>query len=252
MVNRALPLAEQVRQQLLQWIRDSTLVEENGALPSESDIAERLSVSRATVRDALSRLERDRIVIRRHGSGTYVNRSVKEFTSSITVLRDPVALIEIAGCKPTIGYQSTQPAVVAGPPAEALSISAEHPAIALSILYLADSQPAMWMEGIIPVEDPQAVTLPPYVTLAQFVSEVTGEIITHSIATVEAATAPGPLARRLKIEPGHSLLRLSDVYLTDEGAPAFYSQTYFAPGVIPVQFLRKTDGDPRRGGLSVW
>lgn len=252
MVEKALPLVEQVRRQLLQWIRDTTLVEDNGALPSESEIAERLSVSRATVRDALSRLERDRIVIRRHGSGTYVNPSVKEFTSSITVLRDPVALIESAGYKAAIGHHESQPAIVSGPAAEALSASANHPAITLSILYLADSQPAIWLEGVIPVEDPQSVKFLRYITLAQFVGEVTGDIITHSIATVEADIAPEPLAQRLKMKPGQSLLRLSDAYLTDEGAPVFYSQTYFTPGIIPIQFLRKTDGVPRRGGVSVW
>jgi DNA-binding GntR family transcriptional regulator len=117
---------------------------------------------------------------------------------------------------------------------------------------LADSQPAIWLEGVIPVEDPQSVKFPRYITLAQFVGEVMGDIITHSIATVEADIAPKPLAQRLKMKPGQSLLRLSDAYFTDEGAPVFYSLSYFTPGYIPIQFLRKTDGVPRRGGVSVW
>ncbi len=252
MIEKAVPLVEQVRQQLLQWIRDSTVVEDDGALPSESEIAGRLSVSRATVRDALARLERDRIVVRRHGSGTYVNRSIQGFTSSIEVLRDPVALIETAGRKSSIGYQDTRPGTVPESAAEALAVSAGHPAIALSVSYLADAQPAIWMEGTIPVEEPKAIKLPPYATLAQFVSQITGQNITHSIATVEAVVADKLLARRLKVQSGQPLIRLFDTYLTGEGAPVFCSQTYFSPGVIQIQILRKTDGVSRRGGVSVW
>ncbi len=37
---------------------------------------------------------------------------------------------------------------------------------------------------------------------------MTGDIITHSIATVEADIAPEPLAQRLKVKPGQSLLGL--------------------------------------------
>jgi hypothetical protein len=40
--------------------------------------------------------------------------------------------------------------------------------------------------------------------------------------------------------------------MTDEGAPAFLSQAYFKPGLIQVQVLRKTDGLPKRGRVSVW
>jgi GntR family transcriptional regulator len=251
-VERAVPLVEQVRQQLLRWIRDETLVADDGSLPSESEIAERLSVSRATVRDALARLERDQVVIRRHGAGTFVNPSVKEFTSGIDVLRDPASLIEATGRKASIGYHDARPSAVAGEAAKALDVSAGQPAIALSVLYLADAQPAIWMDGILPVEDSRAITPPAYATLAQFVIQLTGAIITHSIATLEAATAEADVSQQLKIPPGCPLIRLLDVYLTHQGTSAFYSQSYFAPGLISIQVLRKTDGVVGRGHVSVW
>src|SRR5258706_4089178 len=77
-LERAMPLVEQVRQRLLRGIRDDSLVATNGSLPSEAEISERLAVSRATVRDALEQLERDQVIIRRHGSGTYINPTVRD------------------------------------------------------------------------------------------------------------------------------------------------------------------------------
>ncbi len=46
---------------------------EDGRIPSESDLADELGVSRTTIRDALSRLEIEGTVYRRQGSGTFVN-----------------------------------------------------------------------------------------------------------------------------------------------------------------------------------
>lgn len=50
-------------------------------LPPEGQIAEHLHISRSTVRQALGRLEQDRLIRREHGRGTFVNR--------ITVPVDP-------------------------------------------------------------------------------------------------------------------------------------------------------------------
>ena len=47
---------------------------EGEKLPSESQLCELYGVSRPVVREALSRLQADRVVISRHGSGTFVQR----------------------------------------------------------------------------------------------------------------------------------------------------------------------------------
>lgn len=42
-------------------------------LPSEAELSKQLGVSRATLREALRLLEEEKIVIRRHGVGTFIN-----------------------------------------------------------------------------------------------------------------------------------------------------------------------------------
>ena len=252
MLERAVPLVEQVRAELLRWIRDDTLVDPNGSLPSEAEIAERLAVSRATVRDALARLEQDHVVIRRHGAGTYVNPSVREFTATIDVLRDSAALIEATGRAASIEMHAAQIGRLHALAAQALDVPFDSPAIDLEVLYHADGLPAVWLHGLIPAGDPPPAIPEAYTTLAQFVGDLTGRLTTHSMATLEAAAADARLARLLHLTLGQPVLRLVDVYLDGEGGPAFYSQSYFKPGLIPLQILRKADSVPRRGRVSIW
>jgi len=58
-------------------------------LPTENQLAQRFSVSRPVVREALQRLQTDGVVIARQGSGTYVQRSpsqrVGELTSQLSL-----------------------------------------------------------------------------------------------------------------------------------------------------------------------
>jgi GntR family transcriptional regulator, transcriptional repressor for pyruvate dehydrogenase complex len=58
-------------------------------LPTENQLAQRFSVSRPVVREALQRLQTDGVVIARQGSGTYVQRSpsqrVAELTSQVSL-----------------------------------------------------------------------------------------------------------------------------------------------------------------------
>ena len=74
MLKRNPSLTEQVKTHLKQRIVASEF--EAGRIPSEADLANELSVSRNTIRDALSRLEMEGFVVRRQGAGTFVNQPV--------------------------------------------------------------------------------------------------------------------------------------------------------------------------------
>src|SRR5512136_2126082 len=73
MVRKSLPLARQVMSEILSGLEAGNLARDDGLLPSEAELSKRFEVSRATVREALSRLEQRGVVIRRHGVGTFVS-----------------------------------------------------------------------------------------------------------------------------------------------------------------------------------
>jgi GntR family transcriptional repressor for pyruvate dehydrogenase complex len=70
---RSLPLKEQVLRQLRRLIDEGELGP-GAQLPAERELAERLGVSRGTVREAVQFLQALGLVEIRHGSGTFVRR----------------------------------------------------------------------------------------------------------------------------------------------------------------------------------
>ena len=67
------PLYLQARQHLLALIEDGTF-RPGEQLPSEADLAGQLGISRPTLREALQHLERQGLIVRKHGVGTFVSR----------------------------------------------------------------------------------------------------------------------------------------------------------------------------------
>ncbi|MDX9863592.1 MAG: GntR family transcriptional regulator [Anaerolineaceae bacterium] len=80
-IKRRQPITEQVISLLRGRIRSREYGD--GRLPSESELALEMEVSRATIRTALSRLEAEGLVNRRQGDGTYVNQRIRDVKNHI-------------------------------------------------------------------------------------------------------------------------------------------------------------------------
>ncbi len=253
MLERPAPLAVQVHQQLLRWIRSGAIGDQRGALPSETEIASLLGVSRATVREALAWLQRDRIIYRRHGSGTYINNAVRKLPFTFEGLVDPAALIAAQGYRPTVDEVAVLQEPLDDEVARALEAEPGGDALLWQGRYLADGAPAAWVEAIIPWQAAPGDPPPSpssHLGLSQFILTIAGSAGTHSVATLEAQIAAPKLASRLGLEAGTSIIRMEDIHLTDEGSPVFFTRTYCAPGVLKLQMIRKADTAARH--LSVW
>ncbi len=79
------PLYMKLRQVLEDAIRSGKL-DQGEALPPERDLAELANVSRVTVRKAVEDLVRDGLLVRRHGSGTFVSKPVSRVQQSLSRL----------------------------------------------------------------------------------------------------------------------------------------------------------------------
>lgn len=82
---KTLKLAEQLHEQLLDWIISGTL-KEGDKVPSENELCKSFSVSRPIVREALRKLQLEELVETKKGIGTYVLHSplanLKQFASA--------------------------------------------------------------------------------------------------------------------------------------------------------------------------
>ena len=79
------PLYLKLQQALEGAIRSGRL-KSGDALPPERDLAEYASISRVTVRKAVDELVRQGILVRRHGSGTFVARPVEKVEQPLSHL----------------------------------------------------------------------------------------------------------------------------------------------------------------------
>ena len=72
-------------------------------LPAERQLAEHFGASRGTIREALRRLENQRLLVRRVGSGTFVNYRPKDEAVDISDRTSPIELIDARlALEPTI------------------------------------------------------------------------------------------------------------------------------------------------------
>ncbi|MGH9857366.1 MAG: GntR family transcriptional regulator, partial [Acidobacteriota bacterium] len=122
----------------------------NGRLPSEPELTRLLGASRATVRQALSKLEAERIITRKHGVGTFVNQRVLNIGTRLDQVWDFQEMIQLAGYAPGVRHES----LTIGP-AEAhilskLSLRANEEVLTTANVFLADNVPVIYCMDLIP------------------------------------------------------------------------------------------------------
>lgn len=72
--------------QLIEETIKTTQIAENEALPSERDLANMLGVSRITIRKSIDNLAQKGVVVRVHGSGTFVKKQIQQNLTSLSGL----------------------------------------------------------------------------------------------------------------------------------------------------------------------
>jgi len=87
-----LSLSDRAANQIILYIRENRL-SEGDRLPVETELMERLNVSRSTVREAIRTLSSRNIVTVRRGSGTFVSNSVVEDPFGLNFVKNPLKLV---------------------------------------------------------------------------------------------------------------------------------------------------------------
>src|SRR5512144_2977322 len=103
MVRKSAPLAQQAADEILSGIRSGKLADRNGLLPSEADLSQRFEVSRATIREALARLEHAGLIVRNHGVGTFVAPPLPVIDAGLEELESIETLAERIGLETHMG-----------------------------------------------------------------------------------------------------------------------------------------------------
>jgi GntR family transcriptional regulator len=212
-------------------------------LPSEPELARRRFVSRSSMRAAITVLEEDGFVSRKHGSGTYVshrpslpNDLGRNFGVSSMIARSgmvPGSVEESSGAVPA-------PAAVA----EALGIEAGSSVSSLRRVRTADGRRVVDVNDWCRIEHLSPEDLAAlgegsiYTALAE-----RGLAVDHGVAQLTPRNADGEVAERLDVPLGALLITIDQVDSTADGVPVLVSREHHIADAFTFTLLRRGPGD---------
>jgi GntR family transcriptional regulator len=249
MVRKNVPLTHQVILEILDHIDAGDLLRPGGSLPSEPELSQRFDVSRATIRDALTRLEHAGIVIRRHGIGTYVNRLVTSHPGIVQYWLDETAsfanLIRASGhtAECQIVSATTAPA---GSCAAALGIDPRVQVLSAEKVFRSDGIPVIHCVDVVPLESIDPEYLEMAIAGAQFLESIYRFLevqchrkVSYQESQVFVAVADEELAQRLDYSVGGALFQMEEVGYSAEMTPLFCACNHFRGDAVSFLQVRR-------------
>ncbi len=215
------PLYLQVAQQLEREIL-SGRYPPGERLPNELELADRLSLSRPTLRQAIQALVDKGLLVRKRGVGTQVVGSVSSQVRRSLELSSLYDDLSSAGQRPTTAVTDLRTVPASAPVAEALSVPLDSPVVRVRRLRSASGEPLALMTNHLPeglvslsVEALERVGLYALIREAAINLRVAKQ-------TVGAKVASAAEARSLGEPKGAALLTMARIAYDDRGTAVEY------------------------------
>lgn len=210
-------------------------------LPSEGDLAEQLGISRLTVREALTILEKEGFITRNQGASTTITSFAKKLTYRIEDAREIGKFIEDNGYKSSVDevvYSWEKSDKLAS---KNLNIEENEEVLVVGKRFLADGIPAAYCVDRIPkkhFEDVNFKDAELRDSMFHFVEKRCNCEITHDFIEIKPVVSDEKLARLFEIEEGVALFKFETVEFTKEGVPIMYNTEYYLPKFVTFQMCR--------------
>lgn len=232
--------ARQAHAQLLHEMREGAFAHETH-LPRESDLAQRMGISRTQLRDILAVLECEGFITRRHGVGTIINRHVLCVHNRIDMEVEFLDMIHAGGYTPSVAYVQTEESPATAYEAEKLGLPEGTPLLRCKKLCTADKHPAIYCEDMF-----ERALLQEEVTAKDFRAPVFQLLQDKcrlncymDLARLRPIVADEAIAEILGVAAGTPLLYVEEVDFDIDGKPIFFSRQYFVGDYVEHNILRK-------------
>ena len=236
-------LSDQVKSHLKQRIVGGEFAE--GRIPSEQVLAAELGVSRATVREALSRLEHEGAIYRKQGAGTFVNQPGLQIKSRLEEIWSYEDVLRDHGYEPSVKMLrvDTEPADHAL--AEDLGINVGDTVVVIEKLFLEDAEPV-----VLTVNRIAELTLRPALSLEDAASEPVFRLLeTHSdrrlsyyVTEIVPVALSSYEAEQLGVAAGTPALAFDEIGFDRDNTPVVRATSTFRDDLLRFRLIRrKTD-----------
>jgi DNA-binding GntR family transcriptional regulator len=238
-VLRQVPIAEQVTQELHERILEG-VYNPGERLPSESELADELSVSRGSVRSAMASLATAGLIDRRQGDGTYVREIKSADNSLVYAIWEFSQLIEARGGKPSIQAGAIVRRAATGEEVGRLELELGEEVISVNRLFFADDQPIIYSTNVSPAgifavaENQLDATL----GLHRFVKRFCSREVARVDMDISASIAVGPVQEALALAANKPILCLEQLFLDINRRPLVLATNYLSGNKLSLHDIR--------------
>ena len=242
-IERPQPIVQQVNQILRQRIREGIYLP-GTRMPSESDLATELGVSRTTLRMAMVSLVEEGVIIRKQGDGTYISKRALELNAHSKNFWSFTRLIGDGGHLPEVQKLAAVQRPANEQEAALLEVPTGAPLYVLERLFFADSRPVIFSINLLPFallcHDPSDYD--PQLSIYDFLRMYADQEIAYSTSDIVAMLPPVLVGRAMSLPPDQPLLRFVDLFYNKNGQPVVYGINYYDEKFLGLRLVR-TQGE---------
>lgn len=217
-------------------------------LPAEAELAVRLGVSRSTIREALSHLEKDGLITRKQGVGTFVAPHSAQISGGLERLASFRSVAELAGASVEIIARAISLIQADADTAYTLRTPLGSEVVRIEVTEAVDGCQMAYLDGLIPraLVDLDQLTAEQG-SLLEHLCQYSDLPVSYSRSSVYAIDATRELAARLGVPEGKSVLHLAETIYTDTDTPIAFFRNYFVTDCYNFKIVRRI---VRASGLS--
>ncbi|MBN1290971.1 MAG: GntR family transcriptional regulator [Candidatus Latescibacteria bacterium] len=214
---------------------------EGDRLPTEPSLAKKLGVSRATLREALNHLEKDGLINRIHGLGTFITSKKPAITLNLSIPRSITEMIESLGFIPGTMTMKVTTETVFPDDCERLSISPGSKVIRIERVRTANSQPVAYT-----IDTTPSWVMKKYpdwngtdnFSLIEHLKYRCGIELANARSTLMPLHNVQSVAERLEIDPSSHIFFFEGIDHQADDTPVLMSREYFAPWIFRLSVER--------------
>jgi GntR family transcriptional regulator len=210
-------------------------------LPPEDALAQQLGISRSTLREAVSNLETEGLVVRRQGMGTYVARRPEaDVLGGLERMVSLRALAQAAGSRAEVVEREFSIEPANAEYAAKLQVEANLPLCHLRTTWEISNQRAAYLDTYMDsrLADMDAL-LKSDQTLLEYLLEHSSMVPSHAYSVVNSVAAQPDVAQRLQIPQSSPLLLLVEIFYFDTSRPVVLAFNYFLTSRFTYHIVRR-------------
>jgi GntR family transcriptional regulator len=239
MLKRSPSLTEQVKLLIKRRILSNNF--DTGRIPSETELATAMGVSRTTIRDALSRLEREGAIYRKQGAGTFVNPASLQIKIRLEEIWAYEAMLEAHDYRPSTRIISVTEQPLEAQAAAELQLPPGEAGLLVKKLFLADDEPVIFTLNHIPkrlIKEAYADDIF-HQPIYQFLSDCCHLHLSYYLSEIMPLTAPDWLADILQLKPHSALICFDEIGYDQDNTPILKARSYFKDELLRLRLMRR-------------